>query len=52
MPSSAMLRPVDLERTDVSEERIASISRVKIISELVTMIATAASCEELRNLAC
>jgi hypothetical protein len=34
-----MLRRVALERTDVSKEHIASIVRVKRISELVTMLA-------------
>jgi hypothetical protein len=34
MPSSVILRHVDLVRTDVSEERSASIIRVTIIDEL------------------
>jgi hypothetical protein len=37
MPSSRMLRGVTLVRTDVSEEYIASIIRVKSISELGTL---------------
>jgi hypothetical protein len=39
MPSSRMLRPVALVRTDVSEERIASIIRMTIIDELGTTLA-------------
>jgi hypothetical protein len=39
MPSSGMLRHVVLVRTDVSEERGASIIRVTIIGELGTMLA-------------
>jgi hypothetical protein len=39
MPSSGMLRRVDLVRTDVSEERIASIIRVTKIGELRTTLA-------------
>jgi hypothetical protein len=34
MPSSGMLHRVPLVRTDVTEERIASIIRVNIMSEL------------------
>jgi hypothetical protein len=34
MPSSGMLRRVTLVRTDVSEERIASVIRVARIDEL------------------
>jgi hypothetical protein len=39
MPSSALWRRVALVRTDVSEERIASIIRVERISELRTALA-------------
>jgi hypothetical protein len=39
MPSSKMLRRVAFVRTDVSEERIASIIRVKTIGELETSVA-------------
>jgi hypothetical protein len=39
MPSSGMLRLVALVRTDVSEERIASIIRVTRIGELGTTLA-------------
>jgi hypothetical protein len=38
---------VALARTDVSEERIASIIRVEIISELGATLATEARCEEI-----
>jgi hypothetical protein len=38
MPSSGMGRRVVLVRTDVSEERIASIIRVERISELGTAL--------------
>jgi hypothetical protein len=44
VPSSAMWRRVDLVRTDVSEERVASIIKVKRISELGTL---AANCQLL-----
>jgi hypothetical protein len=40
MLSSGMLRRVDLVRTDVSEERTASIIRVTRISELGTIAVT------------
>jgi hypothetical protein len=36
MPSSGMLRNVAHVRTDVSEERIATVMRLKTISELGT----------------
>jgi hypothetical protein len=39
MSSSGMLRRVALVRTDVPEERIVSIIRVKSISELGTTLA-------------
>jgi hypothetical protein len=39
MPSSGMFRRVFLVRTDVSEERIASIIRVTRIAELGTTLA-------------
>jgi hypothetical protein len=41
MPSSGMLRPVALVRTDVSEELIASFIRVTRICELGTTVVTA-----------
>jgi hypothetical protein len=40
MPSSGMLRRVALVRTDVSEERIASIIKVTRIGELGTLSMT------------
>jgi hypothetical protein len=41
MPSAGILRPVDLVRTDVSEEHIASIIRVTRVGELgVTLAVT------------
>jgi hypothetical protein len=43
MPSSGMLRRVALVRTDVSEESISSIIRVKRIGELGTTLAVTAS---------
>jgi hypothetical protein len=39
MPSSGMLRRVAFVRTDVSDERIASVIRVTRIGELRTMLA-------------
>jgi hypothetical protein len=39
MPSSGMLRRVDLVRTDVSEKRIASNNRVALIVEVGTTLA-------------
>jgi hypothetical protein len=39
MPSSGLLRSVAIVRTDVSEERIASITRVTRIGELGTTLA-------------
>jgi hypothetical protein len=39
MPSSGMLRHVTLVRTDISEERIASIIRVTRIGKLGTTLA-------------
>jgi hypothetical protein len=39
MPSSGILRRVDIVRTDVSEERTASIIRVTRIDELRTTLA-------------
>jgi hypothetical protein len=50
MPSFGMLRRVALVRTNVSEERSASIIRVTRIGELgttLTVIATDARCEEV-----
>jgi hypothetical protein len=49
MPSSQMLRRVALVRTDVSEELLASIIRVKRIVELGTLAVTNndARCEEI-----
>jgi hypothetical protein len=40
MPSSGMLRRVALLRTDVSEERSASIIRVTRVGELGTLVIT------------
>jgi hypothetical protein len=40
MPSSWTLRSVALERTDVSEECVASIIRVTRVGELVTLAVT------------
>jgi hypothetical protein len=40
MPSFGMLRGVALERTNVSEERNASIVRVRKIGELGTLAVT------------
>jgi hypothetical protein len=40
MSSSGKWRHVGLVRTDVSEERIASIFRIKIIGELGTLAVT------------
>jgi hypothetical protein len=40
MPSSGMLHRVTLVRTDVSEEHIASIIRVKRIEEVGTLAVT------------
>jgi demethoxyubiquinone hydroxylase (CLK1/Coq7/Cat5 family) len=48
MPSSGMLRRVALVRTDVSEERIASIIRVTRIGELGTMQAVTSNRNKLR----
>jgi hypothetical protein len=39
MPTSGMLRRVALVRTDISEERIASIIKVTRIGELGTTLA-------------
>jgi hypothetical protein len=48
MPSSAMFRSVGLVRTDVSEETIATIIRVKRIGELGITLAIANSRSTLR----
>jgi hypothetical protein len=42
-----MLRHVALVRTDVSEERIASINRITRISELRKTLAVISNCEQL-----
>jgi hypothetical protein len=39
MPSSGMLRPVAIVRTDVSEERSSSINRITTITQLGTTLA-------------
>jgi hypothetical protein len=49
MPSSGMLRRVALVRTNVSEERIASIISVTRISELVTTLAVISNRSALRR---
>jgi acyl-ACP thioesterase len=41
---------MDLVRTDVSEERIASIFRVKRISKLGTMLAVTSNCTMLQRI--
>jgi hypothetical protein len=48
MPSSRMLRRVALVRTDVSEERVASMIRVTRISELGTTLAVTSNRRRLR----
>jgi hypothetical protein len=48
MPSSGMLRRVVLLRTDVSEESIATIIRVKGIGELDTTLAVTSNRSTLR----
>jgi hypothetical protein len=52
MPSSEMLRRVALVRTDVSEQRIASISRVTRIGELGTTLAATSNLCRLRPYSC
>jgi hypothetical protein len=49
MPSSGMLRRVDLVRTDVSEERIASIIRVTRIGGIGTTLAVTSNGSTLRR---
>jgi hypothetical protein len=51
MPSSAMLRRVALVRTEVSEERIASIIKMKRIGELGTTLAVTTNRSTLRSTA-
>jgi hypothetical protein len=48
MPSSGVLRRVALVRTDVSEERIASIIRATRIDELVTKLSVTSNRSTLR----
>jgi hypothetical protein len=49
MPSFGMLRRVALVRTNVSEERIASIIRVTRIGELGTMLTVTSNQSTLRR---
>jgi hypothetical protein len=49
MASSGMLRRVAIVRTDVSEERIASIISVKRISEQEKTLALTSNCSTLRR---
>jgi hypothetical protein len=49
MPSPGMLRRVALVRTDVSEERTASIIRMTRISELGTTLAITSNRRRLRR---
>jgi hypothetical protein len=49
MPSSRMLRRVALGRTDVSEERIASIIRMTRIGELGTLAVSGSQSKLRRN---
>jgi hypothetical protein len=49
MSSSGMLHHVALVRTDVSEERSASIIRVTTIGELGTLAVTSNRCMQQRN---
>jgi hypothetical protein len=44
MPSSGMLRRVTFVRTDVSEERIASVITIIRIGELGTTLAVTSGC--------
>jgi hypothetical protein len=48
MPSYGMLRRVALVRTDIAEERIASIIRVTRISELGTTLAVTSNRRTLK----
>jgi hypothetical protein len=50
MPSSGMLHPVTLVRTDVSEELNASIIRVTRIGELGTMLVVTSNRSTLKML--
>jgi hypothetical protein len=50
MLSFGMGRSVTLVRTNVSEERVASIFRVKIISELGTTLAVTINCRKSRRI--
>jgi hypothetical protein len=52
MPSSCMLRRVALVRTEVSEERIASIIRVTRINELGTTLAVVSNRSAPRETLC
>jgi hypothetical protein len=49
MPSSAMLRPVVLERTDVSDELSACFISVTIIGEVGTTLAVTNNRRMLRR---
>jgi demethoxyubiquinone hydroxylase (CLK1/Coq7/Cat5 family) len=51
MPSSEMLRRVAIVRTDVSEERSASIIRVTRIGEVGTTLAVTSDRRMLRRIA-
>jgi hypothetical protein len=50
MPSSGILHRMDLVRTDVSEERIASIMRVTRIEELGTTLVVTNNRNTLRRI--
>jgi hypothetical protein len=47
MPFSGMLHQTALVRTDISEERVASIIRVTRLGDLGTTLAVTAHCEKV-----